>query len=77
MCLAVPGKVESRGDRDGLPMAQVRFGSLTREVCLSFVPDAQPGDWVIVHVGMAIQRLDEAAAQQTLALLDALPGAEP
>lgn len=60
-----------------MPTGRVRFGTLTREVCLSFVPDVQPGDWVIVHVGIAIQRLDEEAARKTLALLDELPETQP
>ena len=68
MCLALPGEIVER--REGaLPMALVRFGTVRREVCLAYVPDAAIGDWVIVHVGFAIQRLDEAEARRTLALL--------
>ncbi|MCU0674681.1 MAG: HypC/HybG/HupF family hydrogenase formation chaperone [Myxococcota bacterium] len=68
MCLALPGEIVER--REGvLPMALVRFGSVRREVCLAYVPDAAIGEWVIVHVGFAIQRLDEAEARRTLALL--------
>jgi len=68
MCLALPGEIVER--REGvLPMALVRFGSVRREVCLAYVPDAAVGDWVIVHVGFAIQRLDETEARRTLALL--------
>ena len=68
MCLALPGEIVER--REGaLPMALVRFGTVRREVCLAYVPDASVGDWVIVHVGFAIQRLDEAEARRTLALL--------
>lgn len=68
MCLALPGEIVER--REGaLPMALVRFGTVRREVCLAYVPDAAIGDWVIVHVGFAIQRLDETEARCTLALL--------
>jgi hydrogenase expression/formation protein HypC len=48
-------------------MAQVDFGGLTKEVCLQYIPDAIVGEYVVVHVGFAIQRLDETAALQTLA----------
>lgn len=68
MCLALPGEIVER--REGpVPMASVRFGSVRREVCLAYVPEAQVGDWVIVHVGFALQRLDEDEARRTLALL--------
>ena len=66
MCLAVPGRIVSRHDRDGIPMAEVDFGGVGKEVCLQYIPDAAVGDYVIVHVGFAIQRLDEASAQETL-----------
>lgn len=69
MCLAIPGRLESRKDTENLPFGRVRFGSVLQEVCLAYVPEAQPGDWLIVHVGFAIQRLDEAAAQRSLELL--------
>ena len=58
----------SEGD-GGLPFGKVRFGTVTQEVCLAYVPEARPGDYVIVHVGFAIQRLDEEAARRTLELL--------
>jgi len=67
MCLAVPGRVASVEERDGTLMAQVDFGSVRREVCLAYTPEVRVGDYVIVHVGFAIQRLDEQAALQTLA----------
>jgi hydrogenase expression/formation protein HypC len=70
MCLAVPGKIVERWEgAGGLPFGKVRFGSVAREVCLAYTPEAGPGDYVIVHVGFAIQRLDEAAAARTLAAL--------
>ena len=69
MCLAVPGKVVAiEGDSD-LRMARVDFGGVTREACLAYVPEAQVGDYVLVHVGFAIATVDEQAAQESLALL--------
>jgi len=72
MCLAVPGRVESVGEKDGQTMAQVDFGGLRKEVCLAYIPDVQVGEYVIVHVGFAIQRLDEQSALETLANFDKL-----
>ncbi len=72
MCLAVPGRVLSVEDQDGTTMAQVDFGGLQKEVCLAYVPDAQIGEYVIVHVGFAIQRLDEKSALDTLANFEKL-----
>ena len=60
MCLAVPGRVVSVHETDGQTMAEVDFGGLRKEVCLAYIPDVQVGEYVIVHVGFAIQRLDEA-----------------
>jgi hydrogenase expression/formation protein HypC len=67
MCLAVPGKVLSVHERDGTPMSVVDFGGVHKDVCLQYIPDAAVGDYVIVHVGFAIQRLDEESALRTLA----------
>lgn len=66
MCLAVPGKIESVADRDGTLMAVVDFGGVKKDVCLQYIPDAQAGQYVVVHVGFAIQRLDEESAMRTL-----------
>lgn len=66
MCLAIPGQVQDITDNQ-LRMAKVSFGGITKEVSLAFVPEAGVGDYVIVHVGFAITKLDEAAAQRTLA----------
>ncbi len=63
MCLAIPGKIESvRNDGTLERMGQVTFGGVAKEVNLAFVPEAQVGDYVIVHVGVAISRLDEDEA---------------
>jgi hydrogenase expression/formation protein HypC len=67
MCLAVPGRILSIADVDGVPMADVDFGGVRKSVCLQYVPDAVIGEYVVVHVGFAIQRLDEESARQTLA----------
>ena len=72
MCLAVPGRVVSVHDADGQTMAEVDFGGLRKEVCLAYIPDVQAGEYVIVHVGFAIQRLDERSAQETLASFERL-----
>jgi hydrogenase expression/formation protein HypC len=68
MCLAVPGKVLEIWEKDGTRMARVDFGGVDKEVCLEFVPDIEVGDYTIVHVGFALQRLDEQSALETLAL---------
>lgn len=69
MCLGVPGRVVDVYERDGLPMGKVDFGGAVREACLSYVPEAAVGDYVLIHVGFAINRLSEEEAQETLALL--------
>lgn len=68
MCLAVPGKVLQVWEADATRMATVDFGGVLKEVCLQFVPDIEVGDYAIVHVGFALQRLDEKSALETLAL---------
>jgi hydrogenase expression/formation protein HypC len=65
MCLGVPGQVLStEATAAGLAMGRVSFGGVVREVCLAYVPEAVVGDYVIVHVGFAISRIDEAEALQ-------------
>jgi hydrogenase expression/formation protein HypC len=66
MCLAVPGKVLEITERDGTRIALVDFGGVSKEVCLEYVPDLQVGEYTIVHVGFALQRLDEQSALETL-----------
>jgi hydrogenase expression/formation protein HypC len=68
MCLAIPGKVVAIEGESELRMARVDFGGVTREACLAYVPEAQIGDYVLVHVGFAIATVDEQAAQEALAL---------
>jgi hydrogenase expression/formation protein HypC len=69
MCLGIPGKVVEISDEGALRMARVDFGGVRKEACLAYVPEVQVGDYVIVHVGFAISRLDEEEAQKTLELL--------
>ncbi len=72
MCLAVPGRIVSIAERDHMRMATVDFGGVLKDVCLAYLPDIEVGDYTIVHVGFAIQRLDEASALETLALFENL-----
>ena len=65
MCLAIPGKVVETYDQGGLRMAKVQFGGITREACLEYLPETQPGEYVLVHVGFAITRVDEVEAERT------------
>ena len=75
MCLGVPGKVIGLSTVDGLATGTVDFGGLRKEVCLAYCPEVELGDYVIVHVGFAISRLDEENALATLAVIRAMPGA--
>jgi hydrogenase expression/formation protein HypC len=70
MCLAVPGKVLESHDVGPNRIAKVGFGGVTRQVFLDFVPEAEVGDYVLVHVGFAISRIDEAEAKRTYELLE-------
>ncbi len=69
MCLGVPARIEEIFQKDGLKMARVDFGGVSREVCLDYVPEAKVGEYCIIHVGFAISLLSEDEAQETLALL--------
>lgn len=70
MCLGIPGKVVARRDDNGLAMGVVDFGGVRRDVCLAYVQDdVSIGDYVIVHVGFAISKVDEAEAQRTFEVL--------
>jgi hydrogenase expression/formation protein HypC len=70
MCLAIPGKIASISGEDPLMRTgKVDFGGILKEVSLAYVPEAVVGDYVIVHVGFALSRVDEAEAQQVFAYL--------
>jgi len=69
MCLGIPGKVIDIHDENGLRMGRVDFGGVRKEACLAYAPEVELGDYVIVHVGFAISKVDEAEALRTLKLL--------
>ena len=69
MCLAVPGRVVEITGEGELRMGKVDFAGVQRQACLAYVPEVQLGDYVLVHVGFAISRIDEQAAQETLQAL--------
>jgi hydrogenase expression/formation protein HypC len=66
MCLAVPGLVLDVAQEEGLRSARVDFGGVRKRICLETLPQAKPGDWILVHAGFALQIVDEAAAQEVL-----------
>jgi hydrogenase expression/formation protein HypC len=70
MCLGIPGKVLESYDANGLRMAKVEFGGIVREICLAYTPEAAVGDYVIVHVGFAISKVDQDEAARTYKLLE-------
>ena len=69
MCLAVPGRILGTEEREESRLGRVEFGGIVREVCLDLVPEAGVGDYVIVHAGFAISRLDAEEAERTYQLL--------
>jgi hydrogenase expression/formation protein HypC len=70
MCLGIPGRVLDLRDDGGMTMGTVDFGGVRRDVCLAYVADeVRPGDYVVVHVGFAISRVDEAEARRTFEML--------
>jgi hydrogenase expression/formation protein HypC len=69
MCLAIPGKVLEAEKSQGVRIGRVQFGGIVRSVRLDFVPEAAVGDYVMVHVGFAISRVDDQEAERTYALL--------
>ena len=72
MCLAVPGKVIDTYREHAVLMGRVDFGGAIKRACLECVPDVQPGDYVLIHVGFALARMDEAEAQRVWQLLEEL-----
>lgn len=73
MCLAIPGQVLQIDESNELMrMGRVDFGGVVRDICLAYVPEVEIGDYVIVHTGFAISRVDEEEAQETLKLLEEL-----
>jgi hydrogenase expression/formation protein HypC len=72
MCLGIPGRITEIRDEAGLAMGKVDFGGVRKDACLAYLPEARLGDYVIVHVGFAISRVDEAEALKTLEILDGM-----
>ena len=72
MCLAIPGKVVEIYDRQLMRMGRVQFGGITREACLEYVPEAEVGQYVLVHVGFALSVVDEEEARRTYELLETM-----
>ena len=65
MCLAIPGKIVAFHERDGVRMGKIDFGGISRDACLEYIPDAALGDYVMVHVGFAISKVDQEEAART------------
>jgi len=71
MCLGIPGEIlETHAGPGGLRYGTVRFGGASREVCLEYVPEAAVGDFVIVHVGLALSRISPEDAAETFRYLE-------
>jgi hydrogenase expression/formation protein HypC len=78
MCLAVPGKIISIDDSDPeLKMARVKFGEAVRDICIQWVDDLKPGDYIMAHVGTALSKVDEEDAEFTLNALREMGEIEP
>jgi hydrogenase expression/formation protein HypC len=72
MCLGIPGKVVETYRENDVLMAKVDFNGIFKRVCLEHVPESQPGDYVLVHVGFALSRLDGAEAGRVFAFLEGM-----
>jgi hydrogenase expression/formation protein HypC len=70
VCLGIPGKILETYDSQGLRMAKVQFGGIVRDACLEYVPESVTGDYVIVHVGFAISKVNQEEAARTYRLLE-------
>lgn len=68
MCLAVPGKVIDKFEANGVQMGKMDFDGINKNICLAYIPDIEIGEYAIVHVGFAIEKLDEKSALETLEL---------
>ncbi len=66
MCLAIPGKIVDKFEADGVQMGKIDFDGITKDICLAYVPDIKIGEYALVHVGFAIEKLDEKSALETL-----------
>jgi hydrogenase expression/formation protein HypC len=69
MCLGIPGRVTDTYREHGVLMGRVEFAGVTKRVCLEHVPGVLPGEYVLVHVGFALSKIDEAEAARVFAYL--------
>ena len=69
MCLALPGKLTEIYQKDNLRMARIDFGGVAKEICLEFIPEAELGDYALVHAGFAISLMNETEARENLKLI--------
>ena len=72
MCLGIPGRVVETYEEHGILMGKVDFDGVKKRVCLAHVPEVQPGEYVLVHVGFALSQIDEAEAKRVFAFLDGM-----
>lgn len=73
MCLAIPGKLlEITTDAHGVRMGRANFGGIVKQVCLEYTPEVETGDYVLVHVGFALSKVDEEEAKRTYEALQKL-----
>ncbi|HWM88107.1 MAG TPA: HypC/HybG/HupF family hydrogenase formation chaperone [Kofleriaceae bacterium] len=72
MCLGIPGEIVAIHEENGLSVGKVKFGGITRDVCLSCIPDAAVGEFVLVHVGFAIAKVDRDEADKAYRTLEEL-----
>ncbi len=70
MCLGIPGRVIKTFHEHDVLMGKVDFGGVSKQVCLEHVPDVQPGQYVLVHVGFALSYIDEAEAKLVFEFLE-------
>jgi hydrogenase expression/formation protein HypC len=71
VCLAIPGKlIEVTEDPQGVRMGKANFGGIVKQVCLEYTPEVNAGDYVLVHVGFALAKVDEEEAARTYQLLE-------
>jgi len=76
MCLGIPGKIVEVYEKDSLKMAKVDFGGIIKEACLAYTPEAEVGQYALIHVGFAISVMDEEEAQETLKLIQEMSDIE-
>ena len=77
MCLGIPGKLIEihQESPEALPMGKVDFGGIQKEVCLAYTPEAQVGDYVLIHVGFALSRINGQEAQEIFSYLEEIGAA--